>query len=152
MTVLGFDQSTTKSGFSVFCDGKYQSSGVINYSKMKEADKRICVMAEHICSVIDEIQPDMVVIEDIFENSNVQTLVALGRLQGMIILHCYEKKCPLKILMPSSWRKILGMKNGKRADMKAAAIKYVEDNMGFTASADEADAVCITQASIKNNL
>lgn len=150
MKVLGFDQSTTKTGYSVFIDGRYASSGVIDYSYMKkEPDVRLATMGQHICDFIDITEPDVVAIEDIFENSNIQTLVALGRLQGMIILHCFKKKYPIKILMPSTWRKMIGMKQGKRAEMKEAAIKYVEDKYNKTVTADEADAVCITQATIK---
>jgi Holliday junction resolvasome RuvABC endonuclease subunit len=147
MVVLGFDQSTTKTGWCVFIDGQYESSGVIDFSYMKkEPEKRLMTMANKICRYIDSYQPDKVIIEDIFEHNNVQTLVALGRLQGAIMLHCFKKKCPIEILMPSTWRKMLHMKQGKRAEMKAAAIKYVKDNYGFEANADEADAVCITQA------
>lgn len=149
MVVLGFDQSTTKTGWCVFEDNDYQSSGVIDYSKMKkEPEKRLLTMAEAICEQIDSINPDRVVFEDIFDNSNIQTLVALGRLQGMIMLHCYEKHIPTTILPASTWRKIVGIKQGKRKECKESAIKFIENTFGFSATTDEADAVCLTQAAV----
>ena len=145
MTVIGLDQSTTKTGWSLFEDGEYMDSGVIDLSAMKkDSANRALVMAEQICNLIDDKQPDKVAIEDIFDNNNVATLVLLGRLQGMLMLHCYEKGIPCEVLAPASWRSVVGIKEKKRDECKTAAVQFIKNRFYvYPVSTDEAEAVCI---------
>ena len=143
--MLGFDQSTTVSGWCIFEDNRYIDSGVLDLSFMKkDSTRRMLAMAEQICQRIDEVLPDKVVIEDIFENKNVTTLVILGRLQGVIMHHCYKKGIPIEILASKTWRRLVGIKQIKRDDCKQAAIRLVKEKYGLDITSDEAEAVCIT--------
>ena len=149
MTVLGFDQSTTCTGWCVFEDGNYVGSGLIDAkNSRKDATKRTNHMADNICASIDKVQPDLVVIEDIFDKNNIATVVMLARLQGMIMRHCNERGIPINIFAPSTWRSIVGIKKRKRAEAKAEAIKLVTDVYGLQVSEDEAEAVCIAHAAM----
>ena len=151
MTVLGFDQSTTKSGYCVFVDNQYSSSGVFNLSHIRDdSNKRLMTMSSAICKCIDDVQPDKVVIEDIFDKNNVAVLVLLARLQGMIMFHCFKKGIAIDVLAPKTWRKIVGIKKKDRNGAKEEAVQLVNELYGIPASNDEAEAICIVKASCDN--
>lgn len=149
MVVLAFDQSTNKSGYSVYNNGKLIDYGLIDKHKIKNSYNRLVQMGLAISHKIAEIKPDAVVAEDVFDQKNRITLVVLARLQGMIMYACTMDNIQLHIFSPSSWRKLLGFKQGgnvKRADLKQQAIDYVQHHFGLELSEDVAEAVCIGKA------
>lgn len=152
MTILGFDQSSTKSGFATFVDGEYSSSGVLNLSHIRnDSTERLMKMGEAICKCIDDVKPDKVIIEDIFDKNNVAVLALLARLQGIIMFHCFEKNIPIGVLAPKTWRKIVGIRKKDRNGAKDEAVQLVNELYGIPVTADEAEAVCITKAACNNN-
>ena len=153
MKILALDQSTRITGHSLFDDGKYVESGVIDKHKIGDADKRIAEMGLEICRKIKEHKPDIVVIEDIQKQSNTKTVIYLARLQGCIILYCASKGIDIKILHPSEWRKVLSYNQGPkvpRAELKEQSINYVKEHLGFdNFSEDRCEAICIGVAANK---
>lgn len=55
---------------------------------------------------------------------------------------------PYELLMPSEWRKILGIQEHgvKRQELKARAINLVYEQFGMKAEEDNAEAICIALA------
>ena len=153
MKILAFDQSTNLTGFSVFDNGEYIDSGLIDKHTIKDTEKRIAEMGLTICRKIKEYKPDLVVMEDIQKQSNVKTIVYLARLQGCIVLYCASKGIDLKILHPTEWRRILEYAQGpkiKREQLKQQSRDYVKDILGLSIeSEDENEAVCIGVAANK---
>lgn len=153
MKILSFDQSTNLTGFSLFDNGDYVDSGVIDKHTMKDADKRIAEMGLTICRKIKEYRPDLVVMEGIQNQSNTKTVVYLARLQGCIILYCASKGIELKILAPTEWRSALKYTQGpkvKREQLKQQSRDYVEEHLGLSIeSEDENEAICIGVAANK---
>lgn len=149
MKLLAWDQSSKKSGFCLIEDGKYVKSGIIDKSKIADIDTRIGEMGIAICQHIKELNPDIVVIEDIQNQSSISTVVSLARLQGFILGWCYVKHIKTEIIRPSEWRKVLGFKQGagvKRQELKAQGINYVKERHCVELSEDEAEAVAIADA------
>lgn len=153
MKILSFDQSTNLTGFSLFDNGDYVDSGVIDKHIIKDTDKRVAAMGLDICKKIKEYKPDAVIIEDIQKQSNTKTVIYLARLQGCIILYCASKGIDLKILHPSEWRRILSYEQGpkiKREQLKEQSINYVKEHLGFdNFSEDRCEACCIGIAANK---
>ena len=152
MKVLGFDQASVITGYSLFDDNQYIDSGVITKNKNIPIAERVPVMALAICAKIKEVKPDVVVIEDIQNQSSVKTVIDLARLQGGIIMYCVNKGIPIKIYHPSEWRRALEFTQGarvKRDDLKKQATEYIKE-LGFDiASEDESEAICINLAAQK---
>lgn len=149
MRLLAWDQSSKKSGFSVVEDGKYVKSGIIDKSKIADIDTRIGEMGIAICQQIKELNPDLVVIEDIQNQSSISTVVSLARLQGFILGWCYVKHIKTEIIRPSEWRKVLNFKQGagvKRQELKQQGLDYVKEKHSVELSEDEAEAVAISDA------
>lgn len=151
ITILAFDQSSTKTGWAQFEDDNYISSGVINLSHIKnDSTERLLEMCDAICKHIEDIRPDLVVIEDIFDKNNVAVLALLARLQGVIMFRCFKIGIPIKILAPKTWRKIVGIKKKDRNGAKEEAVQLVNELYGLPVTNDEAEAVCIAKATCEN--
>lgn len=153
MRILSFDQSSQITGWAVFNDGEYCAHGAIDLHRMK-SDVRFDKMCELIRGKIDEVHPDLVIIEDVMLMRSPQAMKLLAQIQGVILGYCQANKLPVTIYLPSSWRKILGFKQAKtpREELKRQAIELVHSAYGISATSDEADAICIAMAHIKNHL
>ena len=148
MKILSMDQSTKVTGYSVFNDGNYVTSGVIDLHLNKETtEKRSEKMAVEICKLIDNSKPDCVVIEEVSMQSNAQTLKLLARIQGVAIGFCAAHNIPLHILEPTRWRSCLGYHQGpkvKRTELKEQSLDFVKKKLGLNIkSEDENEAVAI---------
>lgn len=150
MRLLAFDQSSKKSGFCLIDDGKYVKSGIIDKSQIADIDTRIGEMGIAICQQIKSFNPDLVVIEDVQNQSSISTVVSLARLQGFILGWCYVKHIKTEIVRPSEWRKVLHFKQGagvKRHELKSQGIDYVKSKYNMDLPEDEAESCCIADAS-----
>lgn len=153
MKVLSLDQSSKLSGYAYFVDGKYIESGVIDKHKIDDTAQRIAEMGLALCSKIKELHPDLVIAEDIQNQSNVKSVISLARLQGCLVLYCASKGIKLEFLHPTQWRKALEYKQGskiKRAELKQQSADYVKEHFGFdNFSEDRNEAICIGVAAHK---
>lgn len=147
MVVVAFDQSTRASGWSVFQDGEYVHSGIIDMSKSKlETDARSFAMAKELWKVLKHYKPQHVVLEETQQQSNVKTVIVLARLQGMIIGYAEAHGVKTHVVEPARWRKELHYAQGpkvKRAELKQQSLDYVKENLGLDLPEDQAEACCI---------
>lgn len=152
MKILSFDQSTKVSAYSVWVDGQYIESGCIDLHKNTNTPERVRVMGVKLCEIIAKYEPDKVVIEEVAQQSNPQTLKLLARIQGIIIGFCAARNIDTYIIEPTKWRSQLGFKLGpkvKREELKEQAIKYVKKIYGLELDEDECEAICIGNAAHK---
>jgi len=155
MRMIALDQASAITGYAVFEDGEYLQSGVIDLHKNHDAEMRVKQMMLLVSCLIRSKHADVLVMEDAFQHSNVQTFKMLTRLQGAIMFYCYDNEIPFRILTPNTWRSSLGFEQGskvKRWKLKQQAIDYIEEKCGKKLSDDEADAACIGFAAIKDNI
>ena len=153
MKILAFDQSSRLSGWATFEDGEYVDSGVIDKHKITDSDKRVAEMGLAIYRKIKEAAPDLIIAENIQNQSNTATVILLARLQGMILGYCAAHKIRAEILGPSQWRAELAFKQGpkvKREALKQQAMDYVKKNFDIDdCTEDQSEAVCIGAAASK---
>ena len=153
MRVISFDQSTRVSGWSLFEDGEYICSGVVDMSKSElETNKRSFEMARRLWIILDSYKPDYLILEDTQQQNNVKTVITLARLQGMIIGYAEAHEIKVHILLPSAWRKALNYVQGpkvKRAELKKQSADHVKERFGFHLTEDENEAICINEAAHK---
>lgn len=146
MRILSFDQSTKITGHSLFNDNRYVKSGVINLSASKDStEKRSEKMAVEICKVIEECDPDVVVIEEVAMQSNAKTLKLLARIQGVAIGFCAAHNIPLHILEPTKWRSTLNFRQGpkvQRAELKEQSVNFVKNELGLDIKSEDENEAC----------
>lgn len=154
MRVISFDQSSAITGYAIFEDGNYIQSGVIDLRNDHNTINRTKNMMLLICQLINSKQIDTVIFEDIQRQTNTATYKLLSQLQGAMMYFCYSNEIKYIALPSSTWRKILGFKQGGRVlrkQLKVQAINYVQEHCGKTVSEDEADAICVGLAAILDN-
>jgi Holliday junction resolvasome RuvABC endonuclease subunit len=166
MKLLSLDLSTKSSGFAIFESGKLQKSGVIprqtykGHSKDKyptKSAKLSKLMAEKVAELVEEVDPDFIVIEEISVGGKQGTtqVKSLPVLHG-ILMYLIIDRIDTTYFMPpggkmkshgvelSGWRNVLKPKLRKNGDWKKSSIKRVEDDFGIKcATDDESDAILI---------
>lgn len=151
--ILSLDQSTTRSGYSVFIDGEYDHSGLIDKHKNKDINSRFKEMYEGIHNVIEAEKPDIVVLEGTqAQGGNFETYKILCQLQGAIIGMCYAMDIGFAVVTPSQWRSALGFRQGpkvKREELKAQSIAFAKKEFGIDEYEDQMEAVCIGEAFLR---
>lgn len=159
MKVLGLDLSSKASGWSIFEDGTYKSSGVITATST-DLIRRISKITKELDRIIEENQPDKIIFEEVLptvgHNSNTNVLRALYYMQASVVFLLHDKysKIPHELILPNSWRAKLGIHTGRgvnRTSLKQADIKFAEEHFGIKCSDDEADAACIAYSWFKEN-
>lgn len=167
-TLISIDESTTNTGVAVF---NLETEALILYqlitpkniyeskksmSKQKKAEirkaniaHRVDITIKALLDILNEYQPDIVIVEDTYGGKDLTSYKHLCRLQGAIFGFCINKGTAYFTKFPAAWRKILGFtqnigkKKVPRKELKRQAIEYVKTMFGINVSDDEADSICI---------
>lgn len=147
MKILSLDLSTKSSGYAVGVDGSLQDHGCITASS-RVVEQRIIKMRQQIVSLIINIKPDKIIMQEVRPQVNSHTNKVLMWLQGVIAVAAYEywKKCQVQFINASEWRAAIKIRQGrgiKRDEVKSYDIKYVKDKYNIDVNDDQADAICI---------
>lgn len=149
LRVLSLDASTNKTGWCIMENGKYIESGIIDLHTDKDGEHRLCSMMKEIGVLIKKKAPDKVVLEETTMSANARTLRILAQLGGWVKGYCYVKGIPLEMIYPSSWRSLVGIKEGskvKRENLKEQAIETCKMQIGIELPEDIAEASLINLA------
>jgi len=154
LKILSFDQSTTRSGYAIFINGKYDHSGVIDKHTIKDSEARFKEMYEGIHDLIVTEKPNIVVLENTqAQGNNMAVFRLLCQLQGAIMGMCYARGIRFCVLAPTMWRRILQFSQGpkiKREELKRQSMEYAK-RLNIEDSEDRAEAACIGAAYIINS-
>lgn len=146
VTLLSLDTSTTSTGWAVFQNGIYQDSGVIDeFKKEKNGYKRLGLMVKKLLMYIEQLKPDIIVIEKDVVFGNMKVIDMLMKIIGAVYGFCLNNGITYYEFAPSEWRKYVKLQafGRKRTEFKQASIKYVKDNFNKEVNDDEADAICV---------
>jgi crossover junction endodeoxyribonuclease RuvC len=90
--VLGVDPGITNTGYGLVIEraGKLAAGahGAIRTSNAADMSDRLDKLYSESKQVISRLNPDVVVIEQLFFNTNVKTAIAVGQARGVILLAC----------------------------------------------------------------
>lgn len=153
MKVMGIDASTRITGIAIY-DGELEYWNALDFSKNKDYNSRSGDMMMAIAHEIVERKPDVVYIEDTFEKrgkfDNIATMKKLCYIVGGVRMVCLTKHIPYNLILPSEWRKSIGISKGSRTEretFKERSLDYVKEKYGVTDVTDDvADAICIAEA------
>ena len=152
MNVMGIDASTRITGIAIY-DGNLQYWKALDFSNNKDYDSRSADMMMAIAHEIVSRMPDIVYVEDTFEKrgkfDNIATMKKLCYIVGGVRMVCLTKHIPYNLILPSEWRKAVGISKGgvERETFKQRSLDYVGDKYGVTGVTDDvADAICIAEA------
>ncbi len=97
--ILGLDPGTNVMGYGVILvrGGKLQllQFGVIRLSKFDSHELRLKKIFERVLGLVDEFSPDEVALEAPFYGKNVQSMLKLGRAQGVAMSAALFREVPI---------------------------------------------------------
>lgn len=151
--ILALDQATRITGYSIF-DGqkliKYGtfctnlSSDIARYNEIKN----------WLINMIHNWEPDYIILEGIqFQvtstkdgekhNMGITVFETLARLQGILMITCYEENIPFEVVSTNTWRAHCGVKGRTRTDRKRSMQMIIKNKYDMSVTDDIADAIGI---------
>ena len=102
--ILGIDPGTTIMGYAVIqvkgSQVAVQVMGVIDLRKMADPYLKLGHILERVTGIIDSYLPDEMAIESPFFGNNVQSMLKLGRAQGVAIAAAIQRDIPIHEYAP----------------------------------------------------
>lgn len=122
--ILGIDPGTTVLGYGlVHVQGKklvLLNFGVIHLHKLENQPDKLKRIYERLIEVITEYKPDEMAIEAPFFGKNVQSMLKLGRAQGVAIAAALSKNVPYEEYTPKRIKQsITGSGNASKEQVAA---------------------------------
>lgn len=97
--ILGLDPGTTIMGYGIICikGSRLQlvQYGVIHLNKYAGQELKLRKIFERVLSLLDEYHPDEVALEAPFFGKNVQSMLKLGRAQGVAMAAALYRDIPI---------------------------------------------------------
>lgn len=125
--ILGIDPGTRFLGFGLIKINKEKviilQYGVLNLTKYTTQGAKFLKIHEKILGILEEFLPDEIAIESPFFGKNVQSMLKLGRVQGMIMSLAFSKNIPVAEYEP---KKIKQSVTGNGNSSKEQVAKMVE--------------------------
>lgn len=148
MLTLALDASTRCTGWSLFKNGEYVSSGIIDLNSDKDTEHRISEMTAKIVRLIKETNPNKIYLEDTMKMVNINAMKTLCWLAGGIRFWAYRKGYPIEMIMPAYWRSFVHIQEYKvtRKELKQRAIELCKKQFGIDAEEDRAEAIIMNYA------
>ncbi|MEX2594724.1 MAG: crossover junction endodeoxyribonuclease RuvC [Anditalea sp.] len=102
--ILGIDPGTNIMGYGLlFIEGKQfnvMQYGVIHLKKYETHEIKLKKIFERITGIINEFHPDMMALEAPFYGQNVQSMLKLGRAQGVAMAAALARDVPITEYSP----------------------------------------------------
>ena len=147
MKILGIDPGTNILGYAIISEESNKlsllSSGILDLRKEKDDYKKLQVIYQTIVDIIRQYQPQECAIESPFYGKNAQSMLKLGRAQGVAIAAVLSTKLPIREYAP---RKIKIAVTGNGSASKEQVARMIQSILGVNLEGhkfDETDAIAI---------
>ena len=135
--IIGIDPGTNVMGYGILqvLDNKPQlmAMGVLQLSKFENHYMRLYRIFERVQGLIDQYHPDEMAIEAPFFGKNVQSMLKLGRAQGVAMAAALSRDVPIAEYAPLKIKmSIIGNGSASKeqvADMLKRMLHISEENM-----------------------
>lgn len=150
--IMGIDPGTNVMGYGVLgiCGKKPEVivMGVIQLSKFESHYKRLHRIFERVSSLVEQYLPDELAIEAPFFGKNVQSMLKLGRAQGVAMAAALSRDIPIAEYAPLSIKQAVtgsGSASKERvAEMLRHMLNIPADKMPHLLDATDALAAALT--------
>ena len=125
--ILGIDPGTRFLGYGLIKINKEKVTilqyGILNLTKYTTQGAKFLKIHERVLGILEEFLPDEIAIESPFLGKNVQSMLKLGRVQGMVMSLAFSKNIPVSEYEP---KKIKQSVTGNGNSSKEQVAKMVE--------------------------
>ncbi|MCG8389655.1 MAG: crossover junction endodeoxyribonuclease RuvC [Cytophagales bacterium] len=123
--ILGLDPGTSVMGYGLIAVAGQQLKllqfGVIHLSKYTQHELKLKKIFERVLSLIDDYHPDEVALEAPFYGKNVQSMLKLGRAQGVAMAAALSREIPITEYAPKKVKQSV-TSNGNASKEQVAAM------------------------------
>jgi crossover junction endodeoxyribonuclease RuvC len=133
--ILGIDPGTVVMGYGlIHIKGRkleVLSMGVIKLDKMKDHPTRLKKIFDRTVEIINEYHPDEMSIEAPFFGKNVQSMLKLGRAQGVAIAAALSKNIPVNEYSPRKIKQsVTGNGNASKEQVLGMLENLLQSKLG----------------------
>lgn len=98
MRVLGIDPGIRNTGYGLVIEERGHMEG-LDYGSIEtpgsaDMSERLDILYCGVKEIIEKLKPDVAVVEQLFYNTNLKTVVAVGQARGVILLACRHAGVP----------------------------------------------------------
>jgi crossover junction endodeoxyribonuclease RuvC len=148
--ILGMDPGTNVMGYGILeqqnTSVKLIQFGVIHLSKYPNQEVKLKKIFERVLGIIDEFNPDEVALEAPFYGKNIQSMLKLGRAQGVAMAAALYRDIPITEYAPKKVKQsVTGNGNASKeqvASMLKQLLKFKESPKLLDATDALAVALC----------
>ncbi len=127
--ILGIDPGTNLMGYGVIAvkgqSVKLVCMGVIDLKKLGDHYIKLAKIFERVTGIIDEYKPDELAIEAPFYGKNVQSMLKLGRAQGVAMAACLARQIPIFEYSPRKVKMAVTGQGASSKEQVAAMLKNI---------------------------
>lgn len=145
--ILGIDPGTNIMGYGIICIRGNKLSmvatNVINMTKMDDGYEKMKLVFQTIYDLIEEHSVDEVAIEAPFFGKNVQSMLKLGRAQGIAIAAALHRNMPVTEYSPRKVKQSITGKGSGTKEQVAFMLQKLLDLKEMPPYFDQTDALAI---------
>ena len=143
--ILGIDPGTNLMGFGVIkvigSNITMLDVGVLNMKKDKDLGVRLRMIYQKMIELIEQHLPDELAIEAQFFGQNVQSMLKLGKAQGVAIAAALSRDIPYEEYAPKKIKMSITGNGNASKEQVAKMLCHILKNKNITDSLDASDAL-----------
>jgi crossover junction endodeoxyribonuclease RuvC len=145
--ILGIDPGTTVMGYGIILtEGKKYKLlqyGVIHLKKYETHELKLKKIFERITGIIDEFLPDSVALEAPFYGVNIQSMLKLGRAQGVAMATALARDIPITEYSPKKVKQSVTGNGNASKEQVAAMLQTLFNLTELPKMLDATDALAV---------
>ncbi|MCK9325209.1 MAG: crossover junction endodeoxyribonuclease RuvC [Bacteroidales bacterium] len=145
--ILGIDPGTVILGYGLISitagNPSLITMGVLRLSKLSDPLRRLGTIFDRVTSLIDEYKPTTVAIEAPFYGKNVQSMLKLGRAQGVALAAAITKDLTVHEYAPRKVKQAITGNGNASKEQVAMMVQQVLKHNNTSALPDATDAVAV---------
>jgi crossover junction endodeoxyribonuclease RuvC len=153
MRILGVDPGLTRLGVGVIDNPRSRDVVLVTVTVLTtptdwEPQKRLHTLQQGVAQLLDEFQPDRVVIERVFAQHNVRTVMGTAQASGIVMALAHERGIEVSHRTPSEVKAAVTGYGGAKKPQVQQMVKSILglDEVPKPADAADALALAITEA------
>jgi len=145
--ILGIDPGTTVMGYGLVCDHAKKPEliglGALELRKIKDHFIRLRKIFEFTIQLIDRFHPDELAIEAPFYGKNIQSMLKLGRAQGVAISAALSRDLPIFEYAPRKIKMAITGEGSASKEQVAALLERMLEIKDMPSNLDATDGLAV---------
>ncbi len=154
--ILGIDPGIADTGYGVVAVNGSRVAclayGSIKTSPRDDLMTRLDQLHQELLKIIDQYQPELASVEELFFSKNVKTAITVGQARGVILLALKERNCPLVEFKPSQVKQAVACYGAAKKDQVQRMVKTILGLKTIPKPDDAADALALALCALNKRL